>query len=337
MKKKKVLFIFRRYDHIYVSIEKIFNAIGNALPEEFEYQRIEVPYSTNSIYSVIRNLLFLRKQRADIYHITGDIHYAVYALPRKRTVLTVHDNVFMYKNRGLKRWLMKKLFLKYPVQLAGIVTTVSEKTREEIINYTGLDSSKLLVVPNPILLSERRKDNEETDSPRLLFIGNTPNKNLDRVLEAIAGIKCTLLLLGKYPDHILHRMDDNHIDYRIFFGLSELELTDLYQTADFLIYPSLYEGFGLPILEAQFAGIPVLTSDLSPMREVADGAAILVDPKDVKSIRDGILKMISRGIVLDDLIQRGFQNVKKYQLVNIVALFTQIYRDIDGRKNGPQE
>jgi glycosyltransferase involved in cell wall biosynthesis len=328
MKKKKVLFIFRRYDHIYVSIEKIFNAIGNALPEEFEYQRIEVPYSTNSIYSVIRNLLFLRKQRADIYHITGDIHYAVYALPRKRTVLTVHDNVFMYKNRGLKRWLMKKLFLEYPVQLAGIVTTVSEKTREEIINYTGLDSSKLLVVPNPILLSERRKDNAETDSPKLLFIGSTPNKNLDRVLEAVAGIKCTLLLLGKYPDHILRRMDDNHIDYRIFFGLSELELADLYQTADFLIYPSLYEGFGLPILEAQKAGIPVLTSDLSPMREVAGGGALLVDPQDSASISYGIRSLLSDGDLRESMIRKGFANTVNYSLDRIIGMYSEIYRDI---------
>lgn len=322
---KRVLYIYRKYQHEYVSIEKIFNAIGDALPPGFELSRVELPYPTSGVFSILRNLWHLRKYDADLYHVTGDVHYAVFSFPTQRTVVTVHDSVFLHRSAGLKRWFLKKIFLDWPLHYVGKVTTVSAKTRDEIVGIAGISAAKVRVIPNPVLLETVRSDDRSSNMPRLMFIGSTPNKNLDRVLDAIAGLSCTLLLLGKYPDEVLARIKEMGICYELSFGVDEFELARLYHSADVLVYPSLYEGFGLPILEAQQSGTAVLTSDLSPMKEVAAGGALLVDPMDVQSIREGILKLLGDHDLRHDLVEKGLANVRQYGLKAIAGQYADLY------------
>ena len=109
-----------------------------------------MPFYTSSITGMIRNIAFARKIRGDIFHVTGDVHYVVLALPRKKTILTIHDSVFIRESRGLKRVFFKWIFLKLPVQRCRFVTTISEKSKKEILDFTGCDPSKVIVIPNPV-------------------------------------------------------------------------------------------------------------------------------------------------------------------------------------------
>src|SRR5207248_4825780 len=125
--------------------------------------------------------------------------------------------------------------------------------------------------------------------PTLLFLGSTPNKNLPRVIESIKGIECTLHVVGKIPIEQEKELRLSEIEFVQSIGLTESQLADAYCESDLLMFPTLYEGFGLPILEAQKAGRVVLTSNLSPMKEVAGNAACLVDPNQIPSIKEGLL------------------------------------------------
>src|SRR6185295_15737253 len=116
------------------------------------------------------------------------------------------------------------------------------------------------------------------DNPVLLFIGSLPNKNLSRVIEALKGLDCTLNIIGHTDEQQLLRMKEYNINYILEKNLSNKEMAARYEQADIILFPSLYEGFGLPVIEGFKAGRAVLTSEISPMKELADGAAWLVDP-----------------------------------------------------------
>ncbi len=139
--KHKILFIERKpFDS--VSIERVFDQIIKDIPaDRFDVEVQKVPYG-NSPFDILRNLLFFRPKPADIYHITGHVHYMALRLPKKKTVLTIHDLIFLRRRTGLRRYVLKKLFLALPLRKLKFVTSISQATKEETVKQTGCDPKK---------------------------------------------------------------------------------------------------------------------------------------------------------------------------------------------------
>lgn len=272
---------------------------------------------------------FAGKRRADIFHITGDVHYIVLALPAKKTILTIHDSVFIRESKGLKRVFFKWIFLKLPVKKCRFVTTISEKSKNEIVHHTGCDPGKIIVIPNPVNEQIYFQEKEfNSANPVLLFIGSTPNKNLDRIIQAISGIPCVLEIVGRIPEEHLSLLKKYEINYRQLTNLSDSEMADRYALSDIILFASLYEGFGLPILEGQKAGRVILTSQIAPMNEVAGEGACLVDPENIESIRTGLKKIISDSNYRSYLIKKGFENTERYDTKKIAGQYLELYKKI---------
>lgn len=324
----EVIHLFRKKGAFF-SIERVFGRLETEMGKFVTVRRFMTPAGGSSIRAMFRNIRAVRSLRADIYHITGDVHYLTFGLPRKRTILTIHDCVFLYQTSGIKRLLLKWLFLSGPVRRCALVTTISESTRRDIIRHTGCAPGKIVVIPNPvdsrIRFSSRPFHEEE---PVFLFLGSTPNKNLLRTVPALEGIPCLLDVVGDLSEEAIALLQRYRVRYRKASNLTDEEVAEKYCGADLVLFPSTFEGFGLPIVEAQKAGRPVVTSDLDPMREVAGGAACLVDPYAVESIREGILTVVRDKEYREELVRKGLENVKRFDAASIVRQYVSCYERV---------
>jgi glycosyltransferase involved in cell wall biosynthesis len=326
----KVVLIFRSKKLSYHSIENVFGAIKDELGATDDVEAIYV----NKRGFSIANLLALRKyvaarQRDTIYHVTGDIHYAVFALPRRRSILTIHDCVFINNRKGLKRWMLKKLYLDWPVKYVPSVTVISEKTKQEVIALTGCNPAKIKVINNPVGRYIKQSDKPfNGNNPALLFIGVLPNKNLNRVIEALKGFSCTLNIIGRPEEQQLSRMNEYGIVYTLEENLTNEDMARRYEQADIILFPSLYEGFGLPVIEGFKAGRAVLTSEISPLKDLADGAAWLVNPHSVESIRNALDRILSDAETRVRKIKAGFEIVRQYSPEVVASLYRKAYANL---------
>jgi len=147
----KVAFLFRKANPVFFSIERVFFSIEEELRRQGH--SIEKAYAPDSGLSAKNFRAVMNRfgrKGMDIYHVTGDIHYAVLGFPRRQVVLTIHDCVFLYNTTGVKRRILKWLFLDAPVKRAAVITTISEFTREEILRFSKCDPGKVVVIPDPV-------------------------------------------------------------------------------------------------------------------------------------------------------------------------------------------
>jgi glycosyltransferase involved in cell wall biosynthesis len=324
-----IVLLFRKKNPNFFSIEKVFDLIWQDTPNIVKIRQFSLPEYTKGFLQIWKNIKSVWQLKGDVFHVTGDVHYVVVALPVDKTVLTIHDCVFLRTPPGIKRSFLKWLLLDMPVRRAGYITTISEFTKNEILTNTDCLPSKIRVIPNPVNSSITHTARAfHAKQPSLLFIGTTENKNLTRVAAALHKIHCTLTILGKLSAAQITALNQNGISYQCFFDVSESELNDLYKNCDLLLYPSLFEGFGLPILESQQAGRVVVTSNISPLKDVAGGAAILVDPLSIESIKGGILKAIGDPLLRANLIKVGFENLSRYKTATIQQQYLSLYQEV---------
>jgi glycosyltransferase involved in cell wall biosynthesis len=226
--------------------------------------------------------------------------------------------------------VLKKLFLDWPVKRLRYITTISQATKDEIVFQTNCDPEKIRVIHNPLFEEFQFTESKPFDKtcPTILQIGYTKNKNIPNLVAAIEGLSCRLVVVGRIDDDLRHLLNESSVNCEIKSDLRVRQLADEYRNADIVAFCSTYEGFGLPIIEGQALGKPVVTSDQRPMNDVAGGGAILVDPYDVASIRAGILRVIEDDKLRNELIKKGFENVRRFQPDVIAAMYENFYAEI---------
>lgn len=224
---------------------------------------------------------------------------------------------------------MKWLFLDWPVKRVKYITAVSEKTKAEILQYSNFPPEKIIVIPNPVQSGITYQPKQfNTENPTILFIGTKQNKNLNRAIEALNGLKVHLRIIGKLNERHFINLSTNNIDYSNAICLSNQDLANEYVKCDMVLFPSLYEGFGLPIIESFKAGRPVIASNLAPINIISEDAAFLVNPSDISSIRDAVLQVISNDSQRDEKVAKGLEIAKKYSVDTIRKMYEQLWRSV---------
>lgn len=269
----------------------------------------------------------------DIIHGTN---YAVYPCRNSLKVLNIYDVNFIkhpnYVNLILRTYAQRVVQC---LRWTDLVLTISESSKKDIVEYLGVDPALIQVTPlasrySSSYLSEALAEQLEHSigfdfsKPYLLFVSTIePRKNVTGLIAAFNLLKQKykiehrLVLIGqkgwqhkpifKAIENSPWRDQIHHLDY-----LSDELVALFYTKADVFVYPSHYEGFGMPVLEAMTLGVPVITSNTSSLPEVAGDAAILIDPNDETSLAEAILKVISDSQLRSELVRKGKVRAQKY-------------------------
>ena len=317
------------------SIEKVFNLIRKGLTGKIIFENWFAPSVYDMPLSVLKNYFYFWfktlffSNKTDIFHITGVLHYLFYILPKKRTILTIHDCVKIHQHEGLKKTFIIWVWFKLPLAYFKYITVVSKQTKKEIIELTNCNPDQIQVIYNPLepeITFIPKKFNQNI--PNILQIGTNKNKNLDTLIKALEGISCELIIVGKLDKNIEKLLLTCNIQYKQYQDCSNEQIRQLYIEADIVSFVTSYEGFGMPIIEAQATGRVVLTSDIEPHREVGGDGASYVNPLSINDVSLGIKELIDNAKKREILIEKGRINTQRFLYKRIANDYLKLYKKL---------
>ncbi|GAA4463532.1 glycosyltransferase family 1 protein [Nemorincola caseinilytica] len=317
-----------------VSIEGIFRTVK----QDLEGRAAIRDHVCDPKQSRVKNTLEAAKYASDINHITGDVNFLALGLRGHRNILTIHDLGY-YENpvhSRLKHLIYHTFWFALPLRYIDVVTVVSEFTRNKLLQYFKYPEHKIRVIADPVKPAFRYMHKDQLHSkPVVLMLGTGKHKNLDNLIEAARDMNVHLDIVGWPAQDELDRLKGYGISHTIYNRLTDEEVYQRYLNCDILFIASHYEGFGMPIIEAQAVGRPVITSNIGAMLEVGKGSAVLVDPKDPRQIRDELVALAKDRMYYGDVVKRGLKNAARFDHRVIseqyLELYKEIYRDMRTR------
>ncbi|PNX48592.1 MAG: hypothetical protein BV457_01160 [Thermoplasmata archaeon M9B1D] len=313
------------------SIKLIFNDEYNLLKGNFRLIR-------SKIGEEIILPQKIQDKNIDIFHGLG--HYIpTYNKGKYKSIMTVYDVCPFLLPETYSKDVADYYNYIFPKRLekADKIITISKNTKKDLVNYFNIDKDKIEV----IYLGVEKKysySNKIKKNKYILSVGTLqPRKNFVNLIKAFSLIKNNfehkLVIVGKKGSdyiNILEEIKKHNLENRVFIQgyISDKQLIEIYKSADLFVFPSLYEGFGLPPLEAMACGIPVIASNTSSLPEVIGDAGIMIDPKNVNDIADAIKKILNSEKLKNDLILKGLERTKMFEWKNTSNKILKIYEDI---------
>lgn len=312
------------------SIKKVFHTLTDEIGKTHDIHQVYIPSHRADPISVLKNIwcVFKNRNKKGINHVTGDVHYCLLGLIGCRSVLTIHDmSALDEATHPIKKMFVRLIWFKLPLLIADKVVCISEHTRDQLMKLTKRKDIEVIynAVDPSFQLNVKPFNNE---MPVILHIGTAWNKNLLNTIKAIASIQCHLVIIGEVDLPTRTMLDELKISHSCKVDLTDQEVMEAYINCDVISFCSLYEGFGMPIIEGFATGRVVITSSISPMREIAGNGACLVDPTSVVSIKNGFTKVITDDGYREILIRNGQDRMNQFKVAAISKRYVGIYEQL---------
>jgi len=293
--------------------------------EDF-FEPIKLKGNPVSIFDVLKLTIYLLFNRN--FYFSPGFNAPFFFL--NRTAITIHDlnHIDVDANTSFLKKLYYNIVLKRACKKAALIFTVSEFSKGRIVDWSGINPNKVKIVYNGVSSVFHKDVKPYTPGfPYIFIVGNRKlHKNEDRALRAFAMAnidkKIQVLFSGQSSEQLQKTIKELNIEDQVkFLGrLSEDELAQTYKGALCLLFPSLYEGFGLPVIEAMACGTPVITSNTTSLIEISKSATLLVDPLNIDSIKQKIEEIVSKTSLRNKLIEKGYKVKKTYEWLNTKSL-----------------
>lgn len=292
---------------------------------------------------IIKDLL---NDDIDIYHgLSGEIPKGLKKTPIK-TIVTIHDLIFLKfpeLYRPIDRFLYNKKF-SYAVNNADKIIAISEQTKKDIIHYYQIEAHKIDVIYqgcHPAFKTQKTQQEKNEIRKKynlpdkfLLNVGSIePRKNAFQIVKAIENIDIPLVIIGKetqYAKEIRKYITQKGLDKKIFIlqGFTMEELAIIYSMAEIFIYPSKYEGFGIPIIEALYSGTPVITTKSGVFPEAGGPLSYYIDPENIAELSAAINHVLSNNALRIEMSVKGAEFVQRFNDDVIAKQIIQSYQSI---------
>jgi len=297
--------------------------------------KIRFIYFVNKIYSIY----VLKKKNFDVFHPTYYDPYFLKYLGNKKFVLTVYDMIhekFPDKFAEFDKTSKNKKIL---VNKASKIIAISESTKKDLIDIYDVNPSKIEVVylANSLQLNSETYIKIKLPKKYILFVGARDGyKNFMNFLSSVTEIlksDTNLHLVcaggGKFNDQENLFIYQNNLENQLLqFNIDDKTLSYLYSNAKAFVFPSLYEGFGIPVLEAFACGCPLICSNTSSLSEIASDAAVYFDPLDEKSIETAVLGILKGQELRATMIEKGYKRLKFFSWKKTAQLSEKVYQSI---------
>jgi len=306
---------------------------------------------TQRYLSLIKAFRLFKKVQGerDIVHLPNQ-NFARYALFLNNPfIVTVHDVIrfcFDFSDETVSEKLLLKLDIR-GIKRANRIIAVSQHTKNDLTKHFKIPENKISVIYNGIDHTVFKPYQVKLlDKPYILYVGSErPRKNLGRLFAAFAKLKpefpeLKLLKIGaagrskEYRRDTIKQIADSGISQDVIFvdRASETDLAHYYSSAALLAYPSLYEGFGLPPLEAMACGCPVVTSNISGLPEVVGNAGIIIDPYDIDSLAQAMKQVLTDNKKREEMVAKGLTQARKFSWERAAQETLKVYKKVTGER-----
>ena len=288
----------------------------------------------------------LKKDQVEIYHgLSGEIPLGIKRTPIK-TIVTIHDLIFLRFPAFYSFFDRTIHFLKFKhaAKKADVIIAISEQTKKDIVKFLKVEASKIKVVYQGCHADFKKEYSEEEKATVLAkyqipesFILNVgtieARKNILSAVKAIQNIDTHLVIVGgktNYTKQVIQYIKTHQMEDKVSFlkGLTTKELAILYQSAQIFIYPSLFEGFGIPIIEALYSKTPVITSKKGCFSEAGGPHSVYVTPTDSREIAFHIRQLLSDKNLRNSITEKGFEYAQRFNDDVIAKEVHQIYQSL---------
>lgn len=285
----------------------------------------------------------LKKDNVNIFHgLSNEIPFGIKKSGVK-SVVTIHDLIFVRYPElypAIDRFFYQQKF-RYACENADAVVAVSQQTKDDIMEFYKIPAERIRVIyqdcqsiffPSTTRVREEILRKYSLNKPYIICVSSfSERKNQKRLVEAFQqlGLKdYELVLVGgksKYAEEIIQNSPQNT---RVLYGVPSADLPALYQGASLCVYPSFFEGFGIPIVEALHSGIPVVAATGSCLEEAGGEGALYANPLDVNDLSDKMQQVLTNDSLRNDLILKGKEHIKQFSSENIAGQLVQLYREL---------